>query len=849
MVNIRKFINSSIKSSDDIFNDILVPVNKRIGFIKGPSPIIPIYFYRCIGINEEEDYYKKLHKLDENLSKLNNQYLRFVSNIPFNTNHRLMEKIQITWDRNNLEPFDNSKIHTLVKLLGGNGSIPNIDNSLIDTSIVEVFAHILGLYLKKEANLNLTKIKNFTLKLITWINDFIPNLVQNFSLKTPNNTEIINPKVIYYGDVKKHEVYFLIFLSRLGCDVLYINSPSDCDFSFIDKEGHYSKILNLPLKTSLEIEKLDFNKKLQNQKSISTGALNFNTSEKVSNNIPKTEIKTSVKTFNVSNYMNSISSALKASNDILKDFSSSLNKRSGFIGKPMPIIPVYFYRYIGIEENKNQYYNNLYRLDKKLESLGNLYLKFTCDLPIESSPELMSKTNSIWKAVHDFNKNKKYVLIGLLMEADAFPDLKQEIITSSIVKSFNSILELYLNTEPNINTAKIKNFSLKILMWIHKFVPNLFKKFDYLKNSTNEIYNPKILYYGDIKKHEAYFLLFLSKLGCDILYINSCNDETFEKIDRDKIDTKLITLPNTSPLKEFPLEEVIIRQETTAFKASREIGNVIYNEEDGLYRPWQFENYKTHPLTLKTTYDELKILWKEEARMRPGFRIENGTVYLPNLFAKISGVHSDLNLYWSEFAELKEPDNLLFIPQLPYIKTNCSKYDLYSLEYCFDKNGLVDRESLFKHRLYKFGYLKTSLQDTIIYKINQLLKLPIFKYSLSVEFRLRILMTVLTIDKNILELIQKFDYPFKIPKIFIYDKDENIFSDEDFIMLAFLNLIGFDIVIFTPTGYNNIEQKIDEKYFDTHKLEDIKFNLELPDLKSIRKNKNKSNSFWSNLFK
>lgn len=849
MVNIRKLINSSLKNSDDILNDILVPINKRIGFMKGPSPIIPIYFYRCIGIDEKEDYYEKLHKLDENLSKLNNLYLRFASSIPFNTNDKLMGKIQITWDRNNLEPFNNSKIHTLVKLLKGNDSIPTIDNSLLDTSIEEGLHYTLELYLKKEPNLNLTKIKNFTSKLTTWINDFIPNLIQNFNLKDPNNTEIINPKVIYYGDIKKHEVYFLIFLSRLGCDVLYINSPSDCDFSSIDKEGYYSKILNLPLKINLEIEKLDFNRKLQNHKSAAGETAKLNSTVKSNKNIQQPESTLSVKVFDSANYMNSITSPLKASNDIFKDFSSSLNKRSGFIGKPMPIIPVYFYRYIGIENNKDEYYNNLYRLDKKLESLGNLYLKFTCDLPIETSPELMSKTNNVWKSIPNFNKNEKDVLIGLLIRAGAFPDLREELITSSIVKSFSSILELYVNIEPNINTAKLKNFSLKILMWIYKFAPNLFKKFDYLKNSINEIYNPKILYYGDIKKHEAYFLLFLSKIGCDILYINSYNDEIFEKIDRDEIYTKLITLPNTSPLQEFPLEEIIIRQETTAFKASREIGNIIYNENDGLYRPWQFEDYKTHPLTLKTTYDELKILWKEESRMRPGFKIENGTVYLPNLFAKISGVHSDLNLYWSEFAELKEMDNLIFIPQLPYIKTNYSRYDLYSLEYCCDKNGLVDKESLLKNRLYKFGYLKTSLQNAIIDKINQLFKLPILKDSLSVEFRLKILMTVLTMDKNILELIQKFDYPFKIPKIFIYDKDENIFSDEDFIILAFLNLMGFDIVIFTPTGYNNIEQKIDEKYFDTHKLEDIKFNLELPDLKSIRKNKNKSNSFWSNLFK
>lgn len=79
--------------------------------------------------------------------------------------------------------------------------------------------------------------------------------------------------------------------------------------------------------------------------------------------------------------------------------------------------------------------------------------------------------------------------------------------------------------------------------------------------------------------------------------------------------------------------------------------------------------------------------------MRPGFKVENGTVYIPNLFAKISGTHRDLSIYWNEIKELKSANNLLFIPKIPYVKEAYSKYDLYSLEYCF-KDGVVDKESL-----------------------------------------------------------------------------------------------------------------------------------------------------------
>ncbi len=818
MINIRKFINSSLKTSNDIFNDVLLPLNRRIGFINGTTPIVPIYFYRYVGIDNEEEYYHRLNKLDKDLSNLNDLYLNFIGNIPLKHNPSLIDKIQYVWDRCNLELFNQSKIESLITLFKGNASLPELKNSLLNSSMEESLIYTLNLYSKKEPHLNSTKIKNFTLKLLSWINEFIPSLLQSFDIKGEKNKDIINPKVVYLGDIKKHEVYFLIFLSRLGCDVIYINSLNHGDFPLIDENGHYSKILELSNKSNLIIDRLP--------KPGDTNKIDLVT-------VPK-------ELFNIDKYKNSITPVYKVSTNIFKDFTLPLTTRSGFVGKPMPLIPVYFYRYIGIKDNYDEYFNDLYKIDVQLSSYGSLYMKITRDLPVEANIELVNKTSQLWKtSVLD-----RATLMQHLIECDAFPNLREDIINSSLIKSFNIILELYMSKEFDINTAKLKNFILKLLMWTYKYVPNLFKKFDYLKTSTAKVYNPKILYYGDIKKHEAYFLIFLSLLGCDILYVHSKEDKTFSVIDKECKFTNLIELDEITELKEFPKEEIIIRHETTAFRASREISSVIYNTEDGLYRPWQFESYKTYPLTLKTTYDELRILWKEEARMRPGFKIENGVVYIPNLFAKISGVHNDLNTYWNEFKEFKDIHNIMFIHKVPFTNSNYSRYDLYSLEYCF-KEGLINKEALFKNKLYKFSYLKTPLQDGIIDKINQLIKLPMFTNPINTDFKLKILMSILSIDSELLELIQKFDYPFKIPKLLIYDNNKEIFSEEDSIIIAFLNLMGFDIAIFTPTGYNNIEQRIPETYYDTHKLEDVNFNLNIPNLNSIRKNKDKTNSFWS----
>lgn len=541
-----------------------------------------------------------------------------------------------------------------------------------------------------------------------------------------------------------------------------------------------------------------------------------------------------------------INSKIIKTNNVFDDILLPLNKRNGFAKSNPPIVPIYFYRYIGITKNQDEYYNNLYKLDKNLSDLNNLYLKFISNIPFNTDYELIKKTANLWDNLNPFNDKKKIFLFSSIKLVKALPLFPNELTQTSINEGFNYIFNLYIKNTKNINATKIKNFTLKILTWINKFIPNLFENVDYNKNETNGIFNPKVIYYGNIKNHEIYFLIFLSKIGCDVLYINSYSDGAFLEIDKENTYSNIIELNTKSPLKDFPKREIISRTETIAFKASNEIEQIIYDEESGLYKPWQFENYNVEPVTLKTTYDELKILWNEEARMRTGFKIENGTIYIPNIFAKISGITEDINIYWKDLSYFKSTGANLFISNLPFTEINYSKHDLYRLSYLINNDGYLNEDSLIKSEFYKFSYLKTSLQKTIIKKINDIFELPLFKKEVNKEFKLKILMTILNIDKNLIELLQSFDYPFKIPKLIIYSKNENSFSDEDSIIITFLNLIGFDILIITPTGYNNIENQIPRKYYDIHKLEKINLNLELVDLDNINK---KKFSFLSKFFK
>ena len=54
-------------------------------------------------------------------------------------------------------------------------------------------------------------------------------------------------------------------------------------------------------------------------------------------------------------------------------------------------------------------------------------------------------------------------------------------------------------------------------------------------------------------------------------------------------------------------------------------------------------------------------------------------------------------------------------------------------------------------------------------------------------------------------------------------------------MIAFLHLIGFDIVFFVPTGYQNVEKYFAVKMFEEYKIGEFIYDLNTPDLRNVVK--------------
>ncbi|BBE30284.1 hypothetical protein OSSY52_04250 [Tepiditoga spiralis] len=766
MLNIERIIISKSKKSNNLLEDLKINITKRVDYYYHKSLFVPVYFYRIVGNEKTLNYIK---------NSLNDKKYILIQAKSFKQDDNLLSLIKNTYNENINMFFKSIK----------NTNFFNITNTkILNDSIAIAFYKTLKLYEKK--NNNITKIKNFSYKMLLKIKEYSKDICIDED----------NTKILYYGNIKEHDIYFLYFLFEIGCDILYINE-NDNEFEKFDFINEISNKTTIQVPTNFKLQ----SNKIHNESNINKLPLNtFHTDD--------------------------IITTLKKSDDIFSDFFLPLSKRHNYVNGEKIILPVFFYRYIGIKDNEVDFNNELFHFDKKLLEYGSKYIKFINKIPF--NPQFMPNLN--WMSLKTSEEIVQY-----LNQNSAFFQLEDKKYKLKLLSSFKEILYLFLIEENN--PSKIKNFVFKFISWINEYLPNLISNFDYANKLNKVIINPKILYYGEIKKHEFYFLIFLSKMGSDILYINKLKDVTYDLNNKYSIPFLLEKRCENTP---FPQKEVITRKETTAYKASEEIGMIIHNEEDGVYKPWQFQNYYPKAVTLKTTYDELKILWNNESRMRTGFKVFNKNIYIPNIFAKISGTHEQINDYWSDLSSFLT-ENTLFFEEVPFTKITYTKQELYKSAFLF-KDNKINKEELLNYEFYKFGYLNTGVQSSIINKIEELIELNPFKETMTMELKLKILVTILELPKEIVRMIQNFDYPFIPPKIVIYDNTEKMFSIEDSIIISFLNLFGFDILILTPTGYNNIEQKIKTQYYDIHKIGKNIFDLNLPDLKKLKKQKK---SIWS----
>ena len=151
---------------------------------------------------------------------------------------------------------------------------------------------------------------------------------------------------------------------------------------------------------------------------------------------------------------------------------------------------------------------------------------------------------------------------------------------------------------------------------------------------------------------------------------------------------------------------------------------------------------------------------------------------------------------------------------------------MYATE--FFKNGKLKRSRIKSHASYPYGFLREEMQEHILDKLELLIAQKLIRGTFENGTEYTIVSVVLNLPKEALRLIQQFDFTKKNPKLIYIAASETLPTLEDSIYAAFLNLVGFDVLFFVPTGYN-IEKHFNKKLMEEHQAGDYMYDLEVPD--------------------
>ncbi|ONI44021.1 hypothetical protein AN641_08550 [Candidatus Epulonipiscioides gigas] len=612
----------------------------------------------------------------------------------------------------------------------------------------------------KSSGKNTNILKNTYIKFMCWAY-FRFQRVLNFTPVNNNST-----KILYIGELSKHELEFLSILAFCGADVLIVSRTDEVKYKILDPKDELSYIYKEPTMIPFGAEyraayiQEIINKKIQAEKE----------------------------------------------RNIIKSYSNEWVNDDAFLG---------LITKTKVRNAKPGYFNNI----------------FVCFKGADDTTSFAKKLNNLYQNI--LETNRPYVIENQIpvLWPNEISIVKRKLITSeddmcddlkrNIEKIPNRIF-LESAQETFVKIAKEINFKEKSLQKsTNKLVQMLalYKRYENTLFEKSSEYPPIFILFGHTKNDiEVNFLKFLARLYVDVVIILK---DPNEQVNNDP-NLCIVEYDNKLKLDEFPKTLDSIVATTTAYNAEQDLENLIYTDT-GLYKQHQIG--KASSLTLRTTCEELDILWKEELKFRPNFNVENNNVIMPVIFAKISGVKNDnIKEYYKRVQNFVIPKNTLVKVAPPFINREVKYMDSTSASH-FLKNGRLLKEDIKKHRDYKFGHLRREMQDHLLDKIELLINLRLIEGTGKNGVEYLILQSLLNLDDNFLKQMQKFDFTKQNPKVVVIHTKERQHSIEDAIFLVYSNLVGCDIIIISPTGYRSFERFYSKDIIQEHQDGEYRYDL------------------------
>ncbi len=591
------------------------------------------------------------------------------------------------------------------------------------------------------------------------------------------------PKILYEGDISNYELLLVSVLSNAGCDVVLMQYGGDAKYRILDADNRQSDNLELP---NMRAFPQDFNLKWIRAKI-----------QEALNNERIYGVKPQI--------LNCTNAWIEGKG--FADFKKSTSVR----GDDPRLFYNCFYRINGVED-KITYANDLYQLQLELSNSQRRVVIVDECIPKPSMEEIGAV------------RRRNYVRQDeMLMDLSANIQYTANIeLQRVMVKAFLDVL-LVEAKEPDMNLNKLTNKAVYMLCWLKRYQKKLFANWKMPEVGC-------FIHMGPCKdENEALFLRILARMPVDVLILNpNLNAACCVK------DTLLYELQFTEalPIKRYPQQSADLQMGTAAYHAERELDGLMY-QDTGIYRNYQYD--KAVSVTLQTMYEEIQILWKEELKFRPNFSTENGVVTLPVIFAKVSGVKDGMvPKYWSAVKGLMTEDSFL-VKNVPYIDPAAvNPMKAHAVE--FLKNGRIQRRRIKEHPNYPYSFLREEIQEHIFDKLQLLIESKLIKGTFENGTEYTIVATILNMPKDIVRLIQKFDFTKKNPKLIYVNTGEKMISLEDTILTAFLNLAGFDVIFFVPTGYQNVERFFNKRLMEEHQIGEYVYDLQVPNMALVSSN-------------
>ena len=480
--------------------------------------------------------------------------------------------------------------------------------------------------------------------------------------------------------------------------------------------------------------------------------------------------------------------------------------------------------------DKLTYPNELYQFYRKLSATGRRVAVVDGAFP-EPSPE----------ELRQIRRRGRYLSVGEMAVdlAGNLPTGASQELTRLAQRAFAEVLlEAEKAGEP---MTRLMTNAVILLCWVRRYHASLYSGW-----KPTEM--PCLIRMGHCEHaREELFLSWLSRMPVDLLLLapNLNQIDSFQH-------PALLELTGEESLPEFafPRDASSLQMRTLASHAQEELTGMLF-EDSGLYRDRQFS--RANAVVLQSTQDEVDIYWDQELRFRPNFAAEGGEVTLPVLWARMSGVPDGEPLrYWQHIKSLTmAPDTLLF-QQMPMIPASQARQHT-ALATKYLRDGRIRADGLISDKQYPYGPLRREVQAHMLLKVQEMLDQRLILGTFENGTEYTVLSTALSLPAAVSRMIQSFDFTKKNPKIVCIHTAEREGTLEDAIFLTFLSLVGFDVVLFVPTGYQTIERFLRERLPVDHQLGAYRFDLHVPDFSTLPNPKNgflaEGLSWVGNLFK